>query len=105
MAKAVPHEPILDEEVKMIPPYNVVLLNDDDHSYYYTVEMLMRLFGHSLEMAYGMAKEVDKTGRVIVFTGPFEKAEFKKDQIQAYGADPSIERCKGSMTAVVEPAL
>lgn len=104
MASAVPH---IEEEttVKLIPPYNVVLLNDDDHSYYYVVEMLMRLFQHSVEVAFKMAKEVDTTGRVIVFTGPYETAEFKKDQIQAYGADPSIPRCKGSMSAIVEKAV
>jgi ATP-dependent Clp protease adaptor protein ClpS len=51
-----------------------------------------------------MAREVDTTGRVIVYTGSLEQAEFKRDQIHAYGADWRIPRCAGSMSAIVEPA-
>ena len=51
-----------------IPRYNVVLLDDDDHTYEYVIEMLRKLFGHSHEMAFQMACEVDNAGRVIVDT-------------------------------------
>jgi ATP-dependent Clp protease adaptor protein ClpS len=51
-----------------------------------------------------MASEVDATGRCNVFTGSLEQAEFKRDQIHAFGADPRIPRCKGSMSASVEPS-
>lgn len=50
-----------------------------------------------------MAKEVDTTGRVIVFTGMKEQAEFKRDQIHAYGADFRMSRSQGSMSATIEP--
>ncbi len=92
------------EKTKLQPPYNVILHDDDDHSYDYVIEMLQKLFGHDLPTAFKMAVEVDSTGRVIVFTGALEKAEFKKDQIHAYGADWRIPRCKGSMSASLEPA-
>lgn len=87
-----------------LPPYNVVLLDDDDHSYEYVIYMLNKVFGHSLEKGYAMAREVDATGRVIVATTNLEKAELKRDQVHAFGPDPLIPRCKGSMSAVVEPA-
>ena len=93
-----------ENEVKLQSPYHVVLWNDDDHSYEYVIEMLGRLFGHSRETAFRMAQEVDGRGRCNVFTGALEKAEVKRDQIHAYGADPRIERCKGSMSASVEPS-
>ena len=32
------------------------------------------------------------------------RAELKRDQIHAYGADPLLERSKGSMSAIIEPA-
>jgi ATP-dependent Clp protease adaptor protein ClpS len=51
-----------------------------------------------------MAKEVDTTGRVIVLTTSREHAELKRDQIHAFGADPLLARCKGSMSAMIEPA-
>ncbi len=91
-------------EPRPIPRFHVVLINDDDHTYEYVIEMLGKLFGYSVPRAYAMAEEVDTTGRVIVDTTTLERAEFKRDQIHAYGADWRIERCQGSMTASVEPA-
>jgi ATP-dependent Clp protease adaptor protein ClpS len=93
-----------EEKTKRQPPYNVVLLNDDDHSYEYVIVMLQQLFGHPKEKGYQMAKEVDTSGRVIVLTTTMEHAELKRDQIHAFGPDPLIARCKGSMSATIEPA-
>ncbi len=91
------------EDVRLQPPYNVVLLDDDDHTYDYVIEMLGTIFGYGREKAYLMAKEVDTTGRVIVLTTSLEQAEFKRDQIHAYGRDWRLDRCAGSMSAIVEP--
>jgi ATP-dependent Clp protease adaptor protein ClpS len=93
-----------EQKTKRQPPYNVVLLNDDDHTYEYVVRMLQTLFSHPPEKGYLMAKEVDTTGRVIVLTTTMELAELKRDQIHAFGPDPLIARCKGSMSAEIEPA-
>jgi len=86
------------------PPWHVILLDDDDHTYEYVIEMLSKLFRHSLEKAYQMACEVDRTGRVIVETTTFERAELKRDQIHAYGPDWRLVRSAGSMSATIEPA-
>jgi ATP-dependent Clp protease adaptor protein ClpS len=86
------------------PPYNVVLLNDDDHTYDYVIEMLKSLFGYPVERGFQLAKEVDTTGRVIVATTTKEHAELKRDQIHAFGPDPRLPRCKGSMSATIEAA-
>jgi ATP-dependent Clp protease adaptor protein ClpS len=90
--------------MRKLPPYNVVLLDDDDHSYAYVIEMLGDVFGYDVDKALGMAEEVDGNGRVIVLTTHKEHAELKRDQILGYGADPRDENCQGSMTAVIEPA-
>ena len=89
---------------KLLPPYNVVLLNDDDHSYDYVIEMLAVVFGYPSEKGYLLAKEVDQTGRVICLTTHREHAELKREQIIAYGVDPRIAACKGPMGAIIEPA-
>ena len=89
---------------KPLPPYHVVLLDDDDHSYAYVIEMLGKLFAHPAEQAYQLAKTVDTQGRVIVCTTHKEKAELKRDQVHAYGRDVRMATSAGSMTAVVEPA-
>ena len=92
------------DSVRVIPPYHVILLNDDDHTYEYVIRMLAELFGHGQEKAFLMAKEVDNSGRVIVDTTTKERAELKRDQIHAFGADPLLARSQGSMSATIEPA-
>lgn len=93
-----------DQVTKRQPPYHVILLDDKDHSFDYVIRMLKQLFGHSDERGYQMAKEVDSQGRVIVDTTSLERAELKRDQIHAFGADVAIAHCKGSMSATIEPA-
>jgi ATP-dependent Clp protease adaptor protein ClpS len=94
-----------DAGVRRARLWNVVLLDDDHHTYEYVVEMLMTLFHHPAEAAYRMAVEVDTTGRVIVETTILERAELKRDQIHAFGGDPRLAgRSKGSMSARLEPA-
>src|SRR5438105_2030751 len=89
---------------KLLPPYNVVLLNDNDHTYDYVIEMLSSLFGYNLTKGFSMAHQLNPHGRVIVMTTHKEFAELKRDQIHAFGSDWRVERCKGSMSAVIEPA-
>lgn len=91
-------------KTRILPPWNVVLLDDNDHSYDYVIEMLMTLFGHSGLDALLMAEEVDLRGRVVVFTTHRERAELERDRIHGFGADPRIAHCKGAMSAVIEPA-
>lgn len=86
------------------PLYHVVLLDDDQHTYDYVVEMLQKLFLMPTEVAFQHAVEVDTTGRTIVITCELLQAEFARDQVHAYGADPRMPKSKGSMTAVLVPA-
>ena len=91
-------------KTKQLPPFNVVLLDDDDHTYEYVIEMLGKVFGYAKERAFKLAEEVDGSGRVIVLTTHKELAELKRDQILAYGRDSRISASRGSMTAIIEPA-
>src|SRR5579862_3834487 len=92
------------ERDQLTPLFNVVLLDDDDHTYDYVVEMLCKIFLLTADVAFRHAVEVDTVGRTIVMTCEKEQAEFGRDQIQAYGADPRMPRSKGSMSAIIEPA-
>lgn len=89
---------------RLLPPYNVILLDDDDHTYEYVIEMLRAVFGMSQEKAYLHACEVDASKRTILLTTTKEHAELKRDQVHSFGPDKRIPRCKGSMTAIIEPA-
>jgi len=84
--------------------YHVVLLDDDEHTYDYVIDMLQKLFFMSVETALRHAIEVDSTGRTVVITCEKSEADFARDQIHAFGADPRMPKSKGSMTAVVIPA-
>lgn len=90
-----------DQHVRL---FHVILLDDDEHTYDYVIEMLQKLFFLSLQLAFQHAVEVDTTGRTIVITCERLQAEFARDQIQAYGADPRMPKSKGSMSAIVVPA-
>jgi ATP-dependent Clp protease adaptor protein ClpS len=96
------------EELTPRPPnpdaYNVVLLDDDYHTYDYVIEMLQKLFFFSREQAYTHAMEVDMRGRTILMTCTKPEAEFARDQIHAFGPDPRMPESQGSMSAVIEPA-
>ncbi len=91
-----------DHELRGDKPWNVVLLDDNMHTYDYVIEMLQSIFGFSLQKAFLLTLEVDTRKRVIVATCSFEKAEARQQQIHDYGPDWRIPACKGSMRAVLE---
>lgn len=94
----------IESEATLEPPWHVILLDDQDHSYQYVIEMLGSIFGYGPEKAFAMARIVDTQGRVIVVTTTHEKALAFQSRIHAYGADPAIPHSKGSMSALVEQA-
>ena len=98
-----PETEVIEQE-RLVPLYRVVLLDDNDHTYDYVIEMLQNIFIFTLEQAYRHAEEVDRAGRTVLITCELPQAEFARDQIHAYGADWRLERSKGSMSAIVEPA-
>lgn len=102
-------EPLIDtkkqdkKKPKRQPRYNVILWDDADHSYDYVVLMMKQLFHRPIEAGFQIAKEVDNAGRAICLTTTLEHAELKQEQIHAFGKDDLIARCKGSMSATIEP--
>jgi ATP-dependent Clp protease adaptor protein ClpS len=93
----------LSGEGEKNPLYRVVLLDDDDHTYDYVIEMLQKIFIFTAEQALRHAQEVDAMGRTVLITCELPEAEFARDQVQSYGRDWRLPRSKGSMSAIVEP--
>lgn len=85
------------------PRYSVILWDDQEHTPEYVVRMMQKLFGHPVEKGMQIAMEVDTRGRAVVLTTTREHAELKRDQIHAFGKDPYLSSCKGSMSASIEP--
>lgn len=84
--------------------WNVVLLDDDEHTYEYVIRMLHTVFAMPIEKAFKIAEAVDADGRAVMLTTHLEHAELKRDQVHSFGRDALIASCKGSMSAILEPA-
>ena len=115
------HEPDVDEPVvttqtaprpktdqetrtRRLPPYNVVILNDEEHTMDYVVEMLGKLFAHTRKTSVELTWRIHLTGRAVVYTTHKEKAELKRDQVLSYGPDPRMDISKGPLGCYIEPA-
>ena len=92
-----------DNRPKRQPRYNVLLWDDDDHTYNYVIRLCQELFGHPEESAFLVAVEVDTRGRAICTTTTMEHAELKRDQIHAFGRDELMARSAGAMSSTIEP--
>ena len=57
-----------DNKPKQQPRYNVILWNDEDHTYEYVIHMLKELFGFKIELGFKLATKVDHNGRAICLT-------------------------------------
>jgi len=85
-------------------PYHVIILNDEDHTIDYVVEMLQVIVRLSAPAALACTLEADRTGSAIVCTCGLTEAETKRDMIHAYGPDWRMPNSRGSIAALVEPA-
>jgi len=91
-----------EEELEKL--YHVIILNDDEHTFDYVVEMLQAVLGLALQIALDHTMEAHTTGSSIVWTCGLTEAEKKRDQIHAYGPDWRMPDSRGSVTALIEPA-
>ncbi len=93
-----------ESEDELARLYHVILLDDNDHTYEYVIEMLTEIFSFTEEKAYARTVEVDTKGHTRLITCSLQEAEKKRDQIHAYGPDRRLPRSLGSMAALIEPA-
>lgn len=85
--KPKPAKPDPETKKKRQPPYAVILHNDDDHTFQYVIDLLMKLFAYPLEKAFVLTNQVHAQGKSIVWSGTLELAELKRDQVRGFGPD------------------
>ena len=85
--------------------YHVIILNDEEHTFEYVIEMLQAVFKIPYATAFAHTVEADATGSSIVLTTNLEEAEQKRDQVHAYGPDWRLAHSRSSVAALVEPAV
>src|SRR5689334_1047092 len=73
-----------DPKSKLLPPYHVILMNDDFHSFDFVVMVLRKVFGVTQEQAMQFALRAHETGRSVVWTGAKEVAELKVEQMRTF---------------------
>jgi len=93
-----------DPKTKLLPPYHVILENDDFHSMEFVVQVLRKVFGVTLERAFEMMLKAHESGRAIVWTGSKEVAELKLEQIQSFHEKRNDGRDLGPLGCCIEPA-
>jgi ATP-dependent Clp protease adaptor protein ClpS len=98
------HETEHKTRTRRLPPYHVIILNDEEHTFDYVIELLCKLFGHSTSTSEALTWAIHNTGRAVVYTTHKELAELKREQVIAYGPDPRLSTSTGPLTCYVEPA-
>ena len=94
----------VEHDAQLEPRFQLVLLDDNDHTHEYVIELLGHVLGYGPEKSFVLARVVDTQGRAIVETGSHAQVTRHQRQIHAFGADPRLPRSAGSMSAIVEPA-
>jgi ATP-dependent Clp protease adaptor protein ClpS len=69
---------------RRLPPFNVILENDDYHSFEFVIEVLCKALGYAKERSLQLTLQAHNTGRAVVWTGSKEVAELKCDQIRSF---------------------
>jgi ATP-dependent Clp protease adaptor protein ClpS len=98
-------KPREETRTRRLPPFHVVLANDDDHSFNFVVDVLRKVLGCPLERALQLTLEAHTSGRSVIWTGPKEVAELKAEQVQTFHeVREPVSRDLGPLTCTIEPA-
>lgn len=95
-------------EHKTLPPYNVLLLNDEAHSMAFVVTVIQKVFGYNEQKACILMLEAHHNQRAVVWSGTKEGAELKQEQVRScheiIRLPEGTDRDLGPLDCVIEPA-
>lgn len=92
-----------ETRTRLLPPYNVILENDDHHSFDFVIDVLRKVLGCTEQRAHLLALEAHTRGRAVIWTGSKEVAELKVDQVQSFH-EPRGSSKLGPLGCYLEPA-
>lgn len=98
-------KPIEESETKTrrIPPYNVILENDDHHSMEFVIEVLQKALGYNEQRCYQLMMVAHTSGQAVVWTGTKEVAELKMEQMLTFHETRGNKNL-GPLGVRIEPA-
>ncbi|MDA0733427.1 MAG: ATP-dependent Clp protease adaptor ClpS [Chloroflexi bacterium] len=86
-------EPVQRTLEEILPPYSVILHNDEHHSMEYVVESLVKSVPSlSTAEAATIMLEAHQNGQAVVITCRLEQAELYRDRIRSFGLGVTIEK-------------
>jgi len=89
---------------RRLPPFNVILENDEYHSFQFVIEVLCKALGYKEQRAIQLTDEAHRKGRAIVWTGSKELAELKVEQMQSFHEIRDNGEKFGPLGVIIEPA-
>jgi ATP-dependent Clp protease adaptor protein ClpS len=92
-----------ETRTRQLPPYNVILENDDHHSFEFVMEVLRKVLGCTTERAFQLTEQAHTSGRAIIWTGSKEVAELKVEQVRSFHEMRGSVKL-GPLTCTLEPA-
>ncbi|MFZ4384082.1 MAG: ATP-dependent Clp protease adaptor ClpS [Chloroflexota bacterium] len=89
--------PVTDDDAstrrRLLPPYKVILHNDDHNSMDHVVQALRKSIpGMSLGRAAAVMWEAHVNGKALVLACPLELAELYQQRLLSFGLSATIER-------------
>ena len=98
-------EPRAESRAKILPPYHVLIENDDDHSQLIVVMVLRKVFGYDEPKAIQLMSTAEEAGEAVVWTGAKEVAELKLEQLCTFHEKHwQDQRNLGPVRCRLEPA-
>ena len=81
------------EQREILPPYKVVLHNDDHNEMIYVVQCLLKTVpGLGAARATRIMLEAHNRGKAVVTTCPLELAELYRERLESFGLTATIEK-------------
>lgn len=78
-----------------LPPWNVILHNDDNIDFNHVVLNIQEIIGLTEEQSSTLAREAHESGLALIMTTHFEKAELVKEKFSS---------CLPPIPVTIEPA-
>ena len=86
-------EPDVRDRTKLLPPYSVILHNDDHNEMTYVVDSLLKSVPSlSPQRAVEIMFEAHYNGRALVVTCPLELAELYQQRLCSRGLTATVEK-------------
>ncbi len=82
-----PEEDVATAPPLLLPPHQVIVYNDDVHTFPYVITLLMQVFRMDEHKAVEHTCEIHDRGRAIVWSGSKELGELKVEQVVNFGPD------------------